>query len=72
MSKKERKPIEIIVSRYWPTKIIKSVEINDPNSEYNQNIKLVASEARYVYDLLKELYEPAPKAPKGTAGDNDG
>lgn len=54
----EKKPIEIVVSYYWPTKIIKTVSIRNPNESYGHSITLTASDARYVYDQLKDLYEP--------------
>jgi uncharacterized protein YvpB len=57
--KKEHKPIEIILSTYWPTKIIKSVCIKDPNetSSFHSDITLSSYDAKYVYEQLKAIYE---------------
>lgn len=63
MSKKTLKnydplhPIEIVVSTYWPTKIIKEVTITDPTKDsWHNDITLSKEQAQYLYDQLTPLF----------------
>lgn len=59
MSKKTitNEKLEIVVSTYWPTTLLKSVEIkNNTDSIYNK-VNLKADEAHYLYMQLKTLFE---------------
>lgn len=52
--------VEIVVSTYWPTKIIKSINIKESGKEtYRNSITLTASDAEYVYQQLAVLYGEA-------------
>lgn len=66
MSKKQLKnydplhPIEIVVSTYWPTKIIKEVTITDPTKDsWHNDITLSKAQAQYLYDQLTPLFSKA-------------
>lgn len=52
--------VEIIVSTYWPTKIIKTVQMKrlDEKSSFNNNITLEKKDALYLYEQLKNLFDP--------------
>ena len=60
MAKATEKEIEIVVSTYWPTKIIKSISIKESGKDvYRNDITLTAKDARYVYEQLKTIYDEA-------------
>lgn len=49
--------IEIVISTYWPTRIIKSVTIKDAaKSSYKDEITISAKDAKYLYEQLTDLY----------------
>lgn len=52
--------VEIIVSTYWPTKIVKDVSIRrlDKNSIMHNDITLEKKDALYLYEQLKNLFDP--------------
>lgn len=63
MSKKQLKnydplhPLEIVVSTYWPTKIIKEVTVTDPTKDsWHNDITLSKAQAQYLYDQLTPLF----------------
>lgn len=56
-AKKEPRIVEIIVSTYWPTKIIKSVQIKESGKDtYRNDITLTHDDAKYVYEQLKVIF----------------
>lgn len=63
MSRKSKKVegvgVEIVVSTYWPTRIIKSVNIKDQTSDssFHSDIELTREQADYLYSQLKILFE---------------
>lgn len=75
--------VEIIVSTYWPTKIIKSINLKrlDEKSSFNNNITLDRKDAEYLYRQLKDIFDPndqlnttqtvPPVIVKGKAAGND-
>jgi len=54
--------VELVVSTYWPTRIIKSITIKDLTSDYNNSITLDRGQAKYLFDQLNTLYGEAEKA----------
>lgn len=52
--------VEIIVSTYWPTKIIKTVSIKrlDEKSSFHNDITLERADAQYLFEQLKGLFDP--------------
>lgn len=52
--------VEIIVSTYWPTKIVKDVSIRrlDKDSHFHNDITLEKKDALYLYEQLKNLFDP--------------
>lgn len=50
--------VEIIVSTYWPTRIIKSVTIKNIEEKtiFNKEVTLSAKEAKYLCQQLNSLY----------------
>lgn len=61
--------VEIIVSTYWPTQIIKSVNLKrlDEKSSFNNNITLDRKDALYLYEQLHHLFDPEGKMMKAQA-----
>jgi hypothetical protein len=54
---KEPKKVEMIVSTYWPTKVIKSVQIKESGKDtYRNDITLSREDAKYVYEQLKVIF----------------
>lgn len=56
---KENKPkVEIVVSTFFPTRIIKSITIQDLNSDrsFRDQVTLDRSQAKYLYEQLSILY----------------
>lgn len=61
----EKPDVEIIVSTYWPTRIIKSVAItNTPKEVLSQRVTLSAKQAQYLYEQLSRLYGPGEELPE--------
>jgi hypothetical protein len=53
-------PVTIVVSTYWPTKIIKEVNIKENRkNSYKDEITLNAADAKYLYGQLKVLFGEA-------------
>lgn len=51
--------IEIVVSTYWPTKIIKTVQVKRLDKDHFHNdITLERGDAEYLYGQLKDLFDP--------------
>lgn len=55
---KVKEPVEIVVSTYWPTKIIKTVSIKDSKDSFSNTIHLSKQEAKYVFEQLRNIFEP--------------
>lgn len=50
-------PLEIVVSTYWPTRIIKEVQITNPSKDsWHNDITLSKAEAQYLFDQLKPMF----------------
>lgn len=63
MSKTIKSPedkTEIVVSTYWPTRIIKSIDIKDLSSSYNNTVTLDTGQAKYLYEQLCVIYGEKP------------
>ena len=48
--------VEIVVSTYFPTRIIKSITIKDLSKDYNNSVTLERKDAKYLYEQLAILY----------------
>ena len=49
--------VQIVVSTYWPTKIIKEVTIKDLRKDsFRDEITLGAAETKYLFSQLKVLF----------------
>lgn len=62
--------VEIVVSTYWPTRIIKSITINDltSDSSFRDTVTLDRGQAKYLFEQLTTLYGTANaevEAPSG-------
>ena len=59
--------IEIVVSTYWPTKIIKNIYIkNNKQEHFRKEVDLERGDAQCLYEQLKDIFEPTPaEAKKG-------
>ena len=55
-SKEPKDTTELVVSTYWPTRIIKSITIRDLTETYGNSITLDRGQAKYIYEQLKTLY----------------
>lgn len=54
--KPEKEPLEIVVSHYWPTVILKSVKITVPGKDsWHNDVTLNKKEAEYLYEHLKDI-----------------
>lgn len=54
--KPEKEPLEIIVSHYWPTTLLKSVKITIPGKDsWHNDITLTKSEAQYLHQHLTDI-----------------
>lgn len=51
--------VEIIVSTYWPTRVIRSVTIKkiEEKSIFNKEVTLSAKNAKYLCQQLNSLYQ---------------
>lgn len=61
--------VEIIVSTYWPTQIVKDVSIRrlDKDSHFHNDITLDKKDALYLYEQLHHLFDPEGKMMKAQA-----
>lgn len=59
-TKKEPRIVEMIVSTYWPTKVIKSIQLKEVGKDtYRNDITLTREDAQYVYEQLKAIFGEA-------------
>lgn len=56
-TKKEPLKVEMIISTYWPAKVIKSIQLKEAGKDtYRNDITLSAQDAKYVYQQLKAIF----------------
>lgn len=50
-------PLEIIVSTYWPTRVVKDIKVTDPlKDNWHNDITLTKAQAQYLYDQLTPIF----------------
>lgn len=50
-------PLEIVVSTFWPTQIVKEITITDPTKDnWHNDITLTKAQAQYMYDQLTPIF----------------
>lgn len=54
-----KRKTELVVSTYWPTRILKSLQIYDLTRDYGNSITLDREQSKYLYEQLKALYGDA-------------
>ena len=51
-------PLEIIISTYWPTNIVKEVQITNPSKDkWHNEITLSKAEAHYLFNQLAPIFQ---------------
>lgn len=60
----KNKYLEIVVSTYWPTRIIKTVQVKNPASEssFHNDITLSREQAEYLCNQLSPLFQKVKTA----------
>ena len=57
-------PLEIVVATYWPTRIIKTVQVTNTqaDSTFHNQITLSKDQAEYLYNQLSPLFQKVKTA----------